>query len=80
MKQVYAEMGIGNETFLSTEIEEGGHERRIKGFHLPKKITDVYVRIWVGKRVMIVSTKDGVKFVRKEKQGLKILVGVGGEM
>ncbi len=30
MKKVFAEMGIGNETFFSSEIEESGKEYREK--------------------------------------------------
>lgn len=34
MKRIFAEIGFGNETFLSTEIEEGENEYRIPEFIL----------------------------------------------
>lgn len=44
MKKVFTEIGFGNDTFLSTEIEEGESERRIPSFILPKKIAGFYLR------------------------------------
>lgn len=55
--KIFAEFGIGNDTFCSTEIEKGSKEYRLKGFLLPPKIEAVYVRIWIGKIVFAISTK-----------------------
>ncbi len=37
-KKVFAEVGIGNETFLSTEYEEGELEYRVPMFAVPATI------------------------------------------
>lgn len=78
-EKIYAEIGIGNGSFLSTEIEKGKFERREKGLVLPKKITEFYFRFWIAKGVLILSTKDGVKTMKKKKENFKILFGIGGE-
>jgi len=78
MKRVYAEIGLGNGSFLSTEIEENGKEYRISEFIKPQKIDDYYLRIWVLKRIFIFSTKDGLKTSRKDINKFKIVLGFGG--
>ncbi|WKZ27248.1 MAG: DUF3977 family protein [Candidatus Paceibacterota bacterium] len=79
MKYLFAEMGIGNGSFFSTEIEEGLNERRVSQFLLPKKISDYYMRIWIWKRVLVISTKDGIKIKAKDIKRFKFLLGIGGE-
>ena len=79
MKRVYAEVGFGNDTFLSTEVEEGNHEDRIQGFILPEMIKGVYLRFWIFKRVLIISTNDGFEINTKERNKLKILFGISGD-
>lgn len=79
MAKVFAEMGIGNGSFFSTEIEEGESECRVPRFVWPEKIVGVYVRIWVGRRVFILSTKEGFVFQKKNRNNFKILLGVSGE-
>jgi hypothetical protein len=78
MKRVYAEIGFGNETFLSTEIEEGESEYRIPGFKKPEKINELYFRLWVCKKVFIFSTKKFFKIKGKDRNKFKILFGIGG--
>ncbi len=77
-EKVFTEIGFGNPSFLSTEIEKNNSEKRIKGFKLPKKINDVYFRVWIFKSVLIVSIKDGFKIMKKPKNKIKILFGIGG--
>lgn len=78
IKKVYAEIGIGNQTFLSTEIESGRREVRIPKFILPENIRGVYFRLWIMKKVFILSSREGIKFKRKDKNRLKILFGIQG--
>lgn len=79
MKKVYAEAGFGNETFFSTEIEEDGkEEHRIPKFVKPQNVAAWYVRLWVGKRVFILSTDDGFSMKRKERNTFKLLFGISG--
>jgi len=77
-EKIFAEIGIGNETFLSTEIEKGCSEKRVKGFFVPKKIDNLYFRFWAFRFVLIISTK-GIKTMKKKKSKFKLLFGVGGE-
>ena len=66
MKKIFAEIGIGNDTFLSTELEEDENEYRLPKFILPKKITEYYFRFWIFKNVFIISTKNGFEIRKKE--------------
>ena len=79
MKLVFAEIGFGNDTFFSTEIEEGEKEYRITKFVVPKKIKGVYFRFWVLKKVFILSTSNGFEITKKDRNKLKILFGISGE-
>lgn len=79
MKKVFAEIGFGNETFLSTEIEEGVSEYRIPKFILPNKIKSLYFRLWVFKKVFILSTNHGFEIKSKDRNKLKIVFGISGE-
>lgn len=78
MEKVYAEIGIGNKTFLSTEFEKENKEYRISKFVLPKKINEVYIRIWINKKVYIFSSKEGFKIKKKDTNRFKFLLGIGG--
>lgn len=79
MKKVFAEIGFGNKTFLSTEIEEGNKEYRISKFIKPNIVNDYYFRVWLGKKNFIISTKDGIKIKNKKQNKIKIIFGIGGE-
>ena len=83
MKKVYSEIGFGSESFLNTEIEvwkkgEEISEYRIKKFLFPKKIKEVYLRVWINKKVLVLSTKE-IKIQNKNKKKYKFLFGIGGE-
>ncbi len=78
MEKIYAEIRFGNENFLSTEIERGKKEHRVKGFILPKKFRDVYLRFWVFRRTLVLSSCDGIVFGKKGRNEFKFLFGVGG--
>lgn len=79
MKKVFAEIGIGNDSFLSTEIEEGSDEYRIPKFVFPKKVTGFYFRFWLFKNVLILSSDHGVEVKKKDRNKLKILFGISGD-
>lgn len=78
MKKIYAEVGIGNDTFLSTEIEEGEKEYRISKLIKPEKIDGYYLRFWIFKKVFILSTNNGFEVNRKSRNRFKILFGMSG--
>ena len=77
-KEIYAEIGIGNETFISTEIEEGKKEYRVNKFIKPKKIISYYIRIWILKKVLVLAT-NRISLSNKPKNKFKFLFGVHGE-
>ena len=74
----YIEIGFGNPSFINTEIEyECGTEERFKGIK-PLKIEGIYVRIWVGKSMFVMSTNEGFKRKIKGRRSFKILLGFSG--
>ena len=79
MKNVYAEIGFGNDTFFSTEIEEGTHEYRVPRFIKPQKVLGCYIRIWLFKTVFSISTNRGFGIKKKDRNKLKIIFGISGE-
>lgn len=78
MKKVYAEIDLGNITFLSTEVEEKGHEYRMRGFILLEKIREIYLRFWIFKKVFIFYTLGGFRIKIKNRNKLKILFSISG--
>jgi len=82
MVEIFAEIGFGNASFCSTEIEKGRFEHRIRGFVIPPKIRGIYVRIWLYNRVLVLSTRNMISWQKKPKKRVKkrvkILFGVEG--
>tara|TARA_Y100000034_G_C6870661_1_gene397455 strand:+ start:97 stop:342 length:246 start_codon:yes stop_codon:yes gene_type:complete len=78
MKEIFAEIGFGNDSFLSTEIEEGKREYRVKGFFIPNKVEGFYFRFWIFKRVFVLSTLNGFEIRGKGRNKFKILFGIRG--
>lgn len=75
----FTEIGIGNRWFIRTEFEhEDGSESEVKGFTRPFKLKSVYIRIWVGKKVLIMDSKEGIKLVGKDKKKVKVIIGFYG--
>ncbi|WJH36603.1 DUF3977 family protein [Paenibacillus sp. CC-CFT747] len=75
----YMEIGFGNRWFLRTELEEeDGTEREIKGIHRPFRVKSVYVTIWVGKTVLILDSKEGIRITKKPENRLKAVIGFVG--
>lgn len=68
----YSEVGYGNPSFMSVEME---NETRIVGFCL-ERIVSMYVRVWVGNRVLIVDSVEGFKMGLKDKKCFKLVFGV----
>lgn len=60
---------------VSTEIETANSETRQKGFS-KIAITEVYLRLWLLKKVLILSTKEGIKISNKKRKNFKFLLGV----
>ncbi|MBB4823687.1 hypothetical protein HNO89_000907 [Sporosarcina luteola] len=73
----FIEFGIGNRWFVRTETESAdGTEFEEKGIVGPISFHSFYVRIWIGKTVVIVDTKEGLKTSKKKRNAFKLIVGV----
>ena len=76
--KVYSEIGYGNPSLISSEIEySDGSELRLPGFK-KMHIEGVYFRLWFRNSVFILSSRDGFKIQLKNKKKLKILFGLQG--
>ncbi len=79
--KAYTEIGFGNETFISTEIEyPDGSETRQRGFLRCMKVNGVYARLWLGKKVFILSSREGFVSQRKNRSAFKALIGISGDV
>jgi hypothetical protein len=68
----YCEIGYGNSSFVSTEIEnENRLSRRVAG-----EIMSCYFRVWIGKKIFILDSVEGIKTGKKERNCFKVLFGV----
>ena len=76
--KIFTEIGIGNKTFFSTEIEKGKLEHRVKGFIIPPKIEGFYIRVWLGKRVYALSSNRFFNTTYKERVKFKLIFGIEG--
>lgn len=64
----YIEVGIGNTWIIRTETElSDGSEIEQKGIIKPIIFHSVYLRVWLGNRVLIWDSKDGVKIGEKDR-------------
>jgi hypothetical protein len=68
----YTEFGYGNDSMMSTELED---EMRIRGI-ISGKINSIYLRVWVNKKVFIIDSKEGIKIQYKNKKCFKVIIGV----
>lgn len=75
----YIEIGYGNRWFVRTEVEEeDGTEREFRGIIKPFKLKSIYLRIWFGKKVLIIDSREGLKIISKNRKSIKILIGFMG--
>lgn len=75
-EKYYAEAGIGNPTFFNTEIEhQNGTEERHPGF-IVKKPQSAYMRAWLGKKIYVLDSAEGLKIVPKDRKAFKLLFGI----
>jgi len=76
---IYTEIGFGNSSFVSTEIETNNNEYRIDRSYIGSKFISLYVRIWIKSLVVIIDTRDGIKIKHKPTKNFKILCGLVSE-
>lgn len=73
----YIEFGIGNRWLVRTETEfADGSETERKGIEWPVRPESVYVRLWIGRQVYILSTKGGFSRKIKPRRTFKLILGV----
>ncbi|MEJ8302756.1 DUF3977 family protein [Saccharibacillus sacchari] len=76
----YIEIGIGNRWFVRTETEHAdGTETESKGIVRPFSLRTCYIRIWIGKKVWILDSREGFKTTSKSRKAFKIILGFAGE-
>lgn len=75
----YIEIGFGNRWIVRTEMEhEDGTETEIKGIVKPFKLKSIYLRLWIGRRVLIIDLKEGIKLQTKSRKSFKLIIGLYG--
>lgn len=73
----FIEFGFGNRWFVRTETElNNGTEFEEKGIVRPIKLQSLYLRVWIGKTVVILDSKEGYKRTKKNRSDFKLLVGI----
>ncbi|WP_223066340.1 DUF3977 family protein [Paenibacillus caui] len=75
----YIEVGYGNRWLIRTEIENpDGTEAEFKGIIKPFKLESIYLRVWIGYKVLVIDMKDGIKINRKQRKCIKLILGFSG--
>ncbi|MDF2923554.1 MAG: hypothetical protein K0R57_2468 [Paenibacillaceae bacterium] len=75
----YIEIGYGNTWFIRTEIEEeDGTECELRGIVRPFSPRSAYLRLWIGKKVVILDSREGLKLTTKNRRTVKIIIGLSG--
>ena len=73
----FIEFGIGNTWLIRTETElEDGAEYEEKGIKGQINFYSLYLRIWIGKTVVIVDLKEGFKRQKKNRRKFKVIFGI----
>lgn len=73
----FIEFGFGNRWLVRTEFEqEDGTEWEVKGISGQIKPYSVYLRLWIGHRVLIMDSKEGFKRQSKKRKAVKLLLGI----
>ncbi|SDN10195.1 Protein of unknown function [Psychrobacillus sp. OK028] len=73
----YIEFGFGNSWLIRTETElEDGTESEQKGIKGPINFYSLYLRIWIGKTVLIADLRDGLKRQKKKRSEFKFIFGI----
>lgn len=76
----FVEIGFGNRWFVRTEMEHpDGTEDECRGIARPFAVESVYVRLWIGYKVFIWDSKEGMKRTTKGKKRLKCIIGFSGQ-
>lgn len=75
----YVEIGVGNRWLIRTETEyPDGTEEECRGFAHPFTMESIYFRLWIGHRVLIWDSKEGMKRAAKGTKRFKCVIGFKG--
>ncbi|MGN7410912.1 DUF3977 family protein [Sporosarcina sp. SAFN-010] len=75
----FVEFGIGNTWLVRTETElADGTEYKEKGIVGPTKFHSLYLRIWIGKTILIIDSREGFKWSKKTRKTIKLILGLAG--
>ncbi|MHA1540464.1 MAG: hypothetical protein ACTSXL_00720 [Alphaproteobacteria bacterium] len=92
-KEFYTEIGIGNPSFINTQINEGQSEKRISGFK-KMRLKQIYIRAYLGlivfsftfpfiwfrkQKMQIIFEIGAFRITLKKKFRIKFLIGFYGE-
>lgn len=73
----YIEFGIGNTWILRTEAEmEDNTEIEQQGILGPINVKSIYLRIWIGKTVVLLDSREGFKKMSKNRKSFKLIIGI----
>lgn len=73
----YIEFGIGNRWLVRTETEfADGSEKEQRGINGPIRLHSIYFRIWVGKTVIILNSREGIIHMKKQRIQFKLVLGL----
>lgn len=73
----YIEVGIGNTWIIRTETElADGSEFEQKGIIKPIILHSIYFRIWLGKTVFVLDSREGLKRMKKPRNAFKLIFGL----
>ena len=75
---IYCEIGYGNKSIISSEIEDNGLEYRVDKLII-NKIVSLYIRLWIDYRVVIIDSQEGIKRINKDRRCFKLLIGIKSE-
>ncbi len=71
-KEFYTEIGIGNPSFINTQINEGKNETRIVGFR-KMRLKQIYIRAYLGLIVFSIT----LPFLWFRKHKMQIIFEIG---
>lgn len=76
----FIEFGIGNRWVVRTEFEQAdGTEWEVKGISGKIQPESYYLRFWIGRKVVILDSKEGLKRQTKSRSAFKLIFGIRSE-
>ena len=64
--------------FFRLNLKKKEKNTGFQNLSCPKKVKGYYLRVWVFKKVFIISTNNGFEIVKKSRNNFKIVFGISG--